>query len=127
MLLRLVHGRPVSQIPCAYLAWIADRLAHAGHRAAVLLGDQASWPRNKIVRTWLKASNHRVTRAGGGRRIVGQLPSQRPWRHPIAPRWVPGQRAIRDPTRLLAVEEWNARVCTYDGCENLEPITQPVG
>ena len=50
MLLRFVNGRPVSQVTCDYLAWVADRLAHDGKKALVLIWDNASWHRSKIVR-----------------------------------------------------------------------------
>jgi len=78
------------------------------------------------VRKWLTAHNQRVKRAGGGRLIVGQLPSKSPWLHPREPRWVQGKRAIREPTRLLTAQELIERVCTSYECENLEPITQQV-
>jgi hypothetical protein len=124
MLLRFVNGRPVSQVTCDYLAWVADRVAHDGKKALVLIWAHASWHLSKIVRKWLKAHNQRVKRAGGCRLIVCQLPSKRPWLNPSEPRWVHGKRAIREPTRLLAAQEFIERVCTYYRCENLDPITQ---
>ena len=126
MLLRFVTGRPVSQVTCEYLTWIADRLAHDGKKALVLIWDNASWHRSKIVRTWLKTHNQRVKRTGGCRLIVCPLPSKSPWLNPIEPRWVHGKRAIMEPTRLLTAQELIERVCTYYGCENLAPITQQV-
>jgi transposase len=126
MLLRFVNGRPVSQVTCNYLAWIAERLAQDGKRALVLIWDNASWHLSNIVRTWLKAHNQRVKREGGCRLIVCQLPSKSPWLNPIEPRWVHGKRAIMEPTRLLAPQELIERICLYYGCENLEPITQQV-
>ena len=126
MLVRFVPGRPVSSVTCAYLAWIADRLAHDGKRALLLIWDKASWHRSKIVRQWLKAHKQRVKREGGCRLIVCQLPSKSPWLNPIEPRWVHGKRAVREPTRLLAAQELIERVGTYYGGENLEPITQQV-
>jgi hypothetical protein len=126
MLLRFVHGRPVSHGTCAYLAWVADRLAQEGKRALCLIWDQASWHLSKIVSKWLKAHKQRVTREGGCRLLVCQLPSKSPWLNPIEPRWVHGKRAVMEPTRLLAAQELIERVCTYYRCENLAPITQPV-
>jgi transposase len=126
MLLRFGNGRPVSQVTCDYLAWIAERLAHDGKRALVLIWDNASWHRSKIVRKWLKAHNQRVKREGGCRLIVCPLPSKSPWLNPIEPRWVHGKRAILEPTRLLAAQELIERICTYYRCENLEPIAQQV-
>jgi hypothetical protein len=37
MLLRFVTGRPVSHVPCDDLAWVADRMAHDGKKAVILL------------------------------------------------------------------------------------------
>jgi transposase len=126
MLLRFVTGRPVRQVTCDYLAWIAERLAHDGKRGVVLIWDNASWHLSEIVRQWLKAHNQRVKREGGCRLIVCQLPIKSPWLNPIEPRWVHGKRAIMEPTRLLTAQELIERICTYYGCENLEPITQQV-
>jgi len=126
MLLRFVTGRPVSQVTCDYLAWVAERLAQDGKRALRMIWENASWHRTKIVRKWLKAHNQRVKRAGGCRLIVCPLPSKSPWLNPIEPRWVHGKRASMEPTRLLAAQELIERICTYYGCENLEPIAQQV-
>ena len=105
MLWRFVNGRPVSQVTCDYLAWVADRLTQDGKRALCLIWDKASWHLSKIVRKWLKAHNQRVKRAGGGRLIVCQLPSKSPWLNPIEPRWGHGKRAVMAPTRLLGTQE----------------------
>ena len=126
MLWRLVTGRPVSQVTCDSLAWVADRLAHDGKKALVLIWDKASWHRSTIVRPWLKAHTQRVKREGGCRLLVCPLPSKSPWLNPIEPRWVHGKRAILEPTHLLTAQELIERVCNYYGCENLTPITQQV-
>ena len=101
-------------------------MAHNGKKVVILLWDNASWHRSKIVRKWCKAHNQRVKREGGCRLILCPLPSKRPWRNPIEPRWVHGKRAILAPTRLLTAQELIERVCIYYGCENFEPITQQV-
>jgi hypothetical protein len=105
MLLRFVNGRPVSQVTCDSLAWIADRLAQDGKKALGLIWDNASWHLSKMVRKWLKTHNQRVKREGGCRPIVCHLPSKSPWLNPIEPRWVHGKRAIMEPTRLLTAQE----------------------
>ncbi len=110
-LLRVGTGRPVRQVPCDSLAWVADRLTQDGTRAFVLIGAKAAWHLSTRVRKWLKAHNQRVKREGGCRLIVWQLPSKRPWLNPIEPRWVHGQRAIMEPTRLLAAQEFIERIC----------------
>ena len=126
MLLRFVNGRPVSQVPCDSLAWVAERMVPQGKKALLLLWENASGHRSKIVRKWRQAHNQRVKREGGCRLLVCPLPSKSPWLNPIEPRWVHGKRAILEPTRLLPAQELIDRICTYYGCENLEPITQQV-
>jgi hypothetical protein len=123
---RVVAGRPVSQVTWDALAWVAARLAQDGQKAVRRIWDQASWPRSHMVRKWLNTHNQRVKRAGGCRLIVSPRPSQSPWLNPMEPRWVHGKRARLDPTGPLTAQEFSARVCTSDGCENLAPSTPQV-
>ena len=51
MLLRFVDGRPVSQVTCDYLAWLAEKMAAQGKTALVLIWDNASWHISKIVKS----------------------------------------------------------------------------
>ena len=69
MLLRFVAGRPVSAVTCAFLAWVAARLAADGVRVLALIWDNASWHVSREVRAWLRAHNRRV-KAEGARRLV---------------------------------------------------------
>ena len=105
MWLRFVAGRPVSPVTIEFLAWCSAQLAARGFTALLLIWDNASWHRSKIVRKWLTTHNQRVKRAGGCRLLVCQLPSMSTWRNPIAPRWVHDKRAILAPTRLLTAQE----------------------
>jgi len=123
---RVVTGRPVRPGTGDDLAWIADRLASDGKKALVRIWDHASWHRRTIVRQWLNAHHPRVKREGGCRVRVCPLPSQSPWLNPMEPRWVHGKRAMLEPTRLLTAQALIARVCHYDGCEHLTPMTQQV-
>jgi hypothetical protein len=123
---RFVTGRPVSQVTCDDLAWVADRRAQDGKKAVVLIWDQASWHRSKIVRQWLNAHNQRVKREGGCRLLGSPRPRKSPWLNPIEPRWVHGKRAILEPTRLLTAQELIERVCNDYGGEHLTPIAQLV-
>jgi hypothetical protein len=60
-------------------------------------------------------------------RIVScTLPVKAPWLNRIEPKWVHGKRAIIEPDRPLTAVEVVGRVCTYYGCEKLEPISQQV-
>ena len=124
MLLRFVDGRPVSTVTTQFLTWLTERLAAEGKAALLLVWDKAAWHVSAAVRTWLKAHNRRVKRAGGGRVVVCPLPIKSPWLNRIEPQWVHGKRAIAEPERKLPVEELKHRICAYYGCELLESITQ---
>ncbi len=99
MLLRFVDGRPVSAVTTQLLGWLTARWAAEGKTALLLVWDHASWHVSQAVRAWRKAHNRRVKQAGGGRVVVGPLPSQRPWLHRLEPKWVHGKRAIAEPGR----------------------------
>ena len=101
MLLRFVAGRPVSGVTCAFLAWVAGRLAAEGVRVLALVWDNAPWHVSREVRAWIGAHNRRVKRGGGCRLLVCRLPSKSPWLNPIEPRWMHGKRAVVEPDRKL--------------------------
>jgi transposase len=126
MRLRFVDGRPISHVTTQYLGWLAERLADDGQQALIVIWDNASWHTSREVRRWLKAPNQRVKRAGGGRLLTCQLPSQSPWLNRIEPTWVHGKRAITEPTRKLTGEETRQRICAYYPCELLAPLAQKV-
>jgi hypothetical protein len=115
--LRCVARRPVSTETTALLAWCSERLAAQGLTAGRLLWDNASWHISHEGRTWLRQHNHHVKQTGQGVRLLAcRLPSQSPWLHPIAPKWVHGKRAIVEPDRVLSAREIMDRVYTYYGC-----------
>ena len=124
MLLRFVHGRPLSQVTCDFLAWIAEQFATQGKRALFLVWDNARWHTSKIVGQWIKAHNRHVKKGGGCRLVVCSLPSKGPWLNPIAPKWMHGKKAVAEPERVLSASELMERVCAYYQCEPLEPIAQ---
>ena len=126
MLIRFVDGRPISHVTTQYLEWLAARLADDGKQALVVIWDNASWHTSRAVRTWLKAHNQRVKRAGGCRLLMCQLPSKSPWLNRIEPKWVHGKRAIAEPARKLTSEETRQRICAYYHCELLAPLAQKV-
>jgi transposase len=124
MLLRFVDGRPVSQVTCDYLMWVAEKMAALGKKALVLIWDNASWHKSQIVKNWLKAHNRTVKREGGCRLLVCFLPSKSPWLNNIEPRWVHGKRAIVEPARTLTAAELIERICAYYQCEYETHLTQ---
>jgi DDE superfamily endonuclease len=122
MLLRVVDGRPVSEVTTQLLAWLTAWWAAEGNTALLLVWDKASWHVRHAVRAWLKAHNRHVTQAGDCRVVVCPVPSKSPWLNRIEPTWVHGKRAIAEPDRQLNVAELKHRICAYDDCELLEPI-----
>jgi DDE superfamily endonuclease len=124
-LLRFVRGRPVSLVPCAFLAWLATDLTAPGKRALVLLGDKAAWHVSQAVQAWITAHHRHAKQEGGCRLMVCRLPSKSPWLNPIEPKWVHGKRAVVEPARVLSMTDLMQRVCAYYECELTDPIAQP--
>src|SRR4051812_49499097 len=89
MLLRFVEGRPVSAVTCAFLAWVAERMAADGVRVLVLIWDNAPWHVSREVRAWIGAHDRRGKAARSGRRPLGLPPPGRgPRVDPIQPQGV---------------------------------------
>jgi hypothetical protein len=127
MLLRFVAGRPVSAVTCAFLAWVAERMAADGVRALVLIWDNAPWHVSRAVRAWIGAHNRRVKAAGSGcRLLVCRLPSKSPWLNPIEPKWMHGKRAVVEPDRKLTAAELQRRLCDHYRCPLVQPLEHEV-
>ena len=127
MLLRFVAGRPVGGLTCAFLAWVAERLAAAGVRVLALVWDNAPWHVSRAVRAWIRDHNRRVKAAGAGcRLLVCRLPSKSPWLNPIEPRWAHGKRAVAEPERKLTAAELQHRLCDHYRCPLVQPLVQPL-
>lgn len=125
MLLRFVEGRPISQLTCDFLAWLAQKMQQQGKKALLLIWDNASWHISKAVKNWLKAHNRRVKQEGGCRLLVCPLPSKSPWLNNIEPKWVHGKRAIVEPVHTLTATQLKERVCAYYQCEMEPPLALP--
>ena len=117
-------GRPVREVPCAFLAWLVQYIAAPGKRALVLIWDNASWHSSHVVQTWSKAYTRSAKREGGWRWMVCRLPSKRPWLHPLEPKWVHGKRAGAEPARRLSMSALRQRVCAYYQCTLTDPMAQ---
>jgi transposase len=124
MLLRFVAGRPVSGATCAFLAWVAERLAAEGVRVLALVWDNAPWHVSREVRAWIRDHNRQAKREGGCRLLVCRLPSRSPWLNPIEPRWAHGKRAVVEPERKLTGKELQQRLCNHYRCPLLPPLAQ---
>lgn len=124
MLIRFAADRPVSSVTTQFLAWVLDRLEAAGKRVWVLVWDKASWHISQEVRSWIRARNAMVRRAGGVRLLSCELPVKSPWLNPIEPMWLHGKRAIVEPDGELTARDVMERVCAHYGCELLEPLAK---
>src|SRR4051812_41765078 len=106
MLLRFVDGRPVSHVTTAFLEWVGEQLAAAGHKVWVLIWDNASWHGGAEVRAWIAAHNARAKGTGQGVRIlVAGWPTKSPWQNNIEPKWKHCKGAIVEPERPLTAAE----------------------
>ncbi len=124
MLLRFVEGRPVSQVTCDFLSWLAETQAQAGKKVLCLIWANASWHISKRVKSWLKTHNRRVKANGGCRVLVCVLPSKSSWLNAIEPKWVHGKRAIGEAVRTLKASELTERICAYYQCGHEPHLTQ---
>jgi transposase len=127
MLLRFVHGRPVSHVTEDYLGWACQRLAREGKKVLVLIWDNASWHVSKRVRMWIRAHNRKVEAEGGVRIMACFLPVKSPWLNAIEPKWAHGKKAIVEPDRVLTAEEVRERVRLYYNCDPEAPLVQQTG
>ena len=126
MWLRFVEGRPVSAVTTEFLAWCSEQAAAAGKTALLLIWDNASWHLSRAVRSWIAAHNRGVKATGQGvRLVVCHLPSKSPWLNPIEAKWVHGKRRVVAPTRLLSMEELEARVAAALGANHADHLTMP--
>jgi transposase len=127
MLVRFVEQRPISEITCQFLEWIATQVSQMGKRVMPLVWDNATWHVSKQVQQWIRQHNAQVKRTGKGvRLVVCQLPVKSPWLNAIEPKWIHAKRAIVEPQRKLSVHELKTRVCDYFECPLLEPIAKKV-
>ena len=124
--LRFIEGRPVSAFTCRYLEWCCAELEALGKTALLLVWDNASWHKSKMVREWIERHNRNVKAGGKGVRILAcLLPKKSPWLNPIEPKWVHTKRKIVEPDRLLSAQELADRVCTALSCEHEDHLSIP--
>lgn len=124
--LRFVDGRPISRITTPFLAWCCAKLAAAGKTALLLVWDNASWHVSREVTAWIATHNQAVKAGDAAVRIVPcPLPIKSPWLNPIEPKWVHGKKRIVEPTRLLTIDELEARVYDALGADHADHLTMP--
>src|SRR5215213_7069632 len=127
MLLRFVEGRPVSAVTCAFLAWVAERMAADGVRVLALIRDNAPWHVSRAVRAWVGGHDRRVKAAGSGcRLLICRLPSKSPWLNPLEPKWMHDKRSVPEPDRKLTAAELQRRLCEQYRCPLVPPLEQEV-
>jgi transposase len=127
LLLRFTSARPVSEITCQFLEWVAQQVGQMGKRVMPLIWDNASWHLSKQVKQWIRNHNRQVKQTGVGVRfIVCKLPVKSPWLNAIEPKWIHAKRAIVQPDRKLTAQELQTRVCDYFECPLLESLAKKV-
>lgn len=124
MMLRFVQGRPVSQVTCDFLQWVAGELQQEGKKALLLVWDNASWHVSQQVKRWIKAHNREAKTSGGVRILSCFLPKRSPWLNNIEPKWLHGKRAVMQHQGVLSAQEMQTRVCAYYNCPQLPPLVQ---
>lgn len=122
LFLRFVDDHPISEATIAFLEWTCQELRNAGKKALLLVWDNASWHRSALVKTWIRQHNLTSKTQGEVRILSCFLPVKSPWLNPIEPHWVHGKRAIVEPSRQLAANEVEERVCDYFDCPILDHI-----
>ena len=126
MWLRFVQGRPVSAITTQFLSWCCDKVEALGKTVLLLVWDNASWHKSKVVQEWIHEHNRMVKQSGEGVRILPcLLPSKSPWLNPIEPKWRHGKRHVVEPEGLLSAEELERRVCNCFSCPQQAHLSIP--
>jgi len=107
-----VEGNPKSEPTIQFLDWVVKRAWEKGIRVLVMIWDNASWHKSKMVREWVHKHNQEVKRRGEGTRLLAVLlPVKSPWLNPIEPKWSHAKRRVTEPARKLTVDEMAQRVC----------------
>jgi hypothetical protein len=95
------------------------------HRVAVDLGPRLLAPQSGGAARELPAPPAGQAGAIGVRRVIGHVPSRRPWLPASAPTWVPGQRAVSEADRRRRADALEARVDAYDGGQREAHLVMP--
>jgi hypothetical protein len=122
---RAIAARP-SLVPIDHLPGALKRVRiPESRRFRQEVWDNAAWHVSRRVRAWIKVRNRRA-KAEGARIITCWLPIKAPWLNAIEPKWVHGKRSVVEPERKLTAAEVVERVCSYNGGEPVDPLTQQV-
>ena len=117
-------GNPNSPQTCLFLSALLDIARAAKKRVAVLIWDQASWHKSKMVREWIHGHNRNAKLDGAVRLLTFLLPTKSPWLNPIEPHWVHAKRNVCEPDGGLSPEELRRRLCAYFQTEPLVPLKE---
>ena len=107
------EGQPRSAETLVFLPHLLN-LARVEHKkVVVVIWDNASWHKSKMVRTWIAAHNRRAKQTGDVRLLTCLLPKQSPWLNPIEPRWVHAKRQVCQPHGILSPDELKRRIAAH--------------
>ena len=116
----------MSAISTQFLGWCCRRLEERGKEALLLIWENASWHKSRLVHDWIATHNRCVKESGCGVRIVACfLPKKSPWLNAIEPKWMHSKRKVTEPERLLGAYELADRVCGVFGCPHYEHLSIP--
>lgn len=106
-------GQPNSTDTLAFLPELLT-LARGEHKkVVVVIWDNASWHKSKVVRTWIHAYNRQAKRDDDVRLLTCLLPKQSPWLNPIEPRWIHAKRKVCEPHDTLSPLELKRRLAAH--------------
>ena len=111
--LSVCDGQPNSQHTLTFVAAVLDIARQERKHVVVILWDNATWHKSKIVRHWIHAYNQQAKREGDVRLIVFRLPTKSPWLNPMEPRWVHAKRHVCEPAAALTAEELRRRLYSH--------------
>lgn len=121
--LSFADGQPNSTKSIAFLSYLVEIAAARSKRVLVIIWDQATWHKSKMVMQWVRQHNRHAKQTQQSVRLLTYLlPSKSPWLNPMEPIWLHTKRKVVEPEGDLSVEVLKERLCTHFGT-NLETAT----
>jgi hypothetical protein len=97
VLLAFSSGQPDSLQTWLFVIGLLSVARQESKRVLVIMWDNASWPKSKDIRRWIRAYNPAARETDEPRLIVHWPPTKSPWLNPIEPRWVHAKRGFVNP------------------------------
>ncbi len=108
------EGQPNSTKSMAFLSDLLVIAKARCKRVLVVIWDQASWHKSKMVRQWVRQHNRQAKQEERGVRLLTfLLPSKSPWLNPMEPIWLHAKRKVVEPDGDLSVKVLKERLCAH--------------